>query len=127
MKSPSMFAFSFLAVALPGATVQAQQQGQVAKPKLYNTTKQKLLEGKQVFSFTQSRMDIAGYCESAKHYDFTWFEMQHSTLEFKDVEAMIAGCPHAGAIPMVRLPDAQEWHIQHATDIGALRVIIPTG
>ena len=66
------------------------------------------------------------YCEAAKHYDYTWFEMQHSTLEFKDVEAMIAACPHAGAIPMIRLPDAQEWHIQHATDIGALGVIIPT-
>ncbi len=67
MRSPSIVAFWFLAVALPGATAQAQQQGQVATPKLYNTAKQKLLEGKQVFSFTQSRMDIAGYCESAKH------------------------------------------------------------
>src|SRR5579859_5720387 len=126
MKSSSIFAFSFLAAALPGATAHAQQQGRVATTELYNTAKQKLLEGKQVFSFTQSRMDIAGYCESAKHYDYTWFEMQHSTLEFKDVEAMIAACPHAGAIPMIRLPDAQEWHIQHATDIGALGVIIPT-
>ena len=97
-----------------------------AKPKLYNTVKQKLLEGKQVFSFTQSKFDIAGYCEAAKHYDYTWFEMQHSTLEFKDVEAMIAACPHAAAIPMIRLPDAQEWHIQHATDIGVLGVIVPT-
>src|SRR5690242_13881360 len=52
--------------------------------------------------------------------------MQHSTLEFRDVEAMIAACPYAGATPMVRLPDAQEWHIQHATDIGVLGVIIPT-
>src|SRR6266853_6468609 len=52
--------------------------------------------------------------------------MQHSTLEFKDIEAMIAACPHAGAIPMIRLPDAQEWHIQHATDIGVLGVIVPT-
>src|SRR5271157_2111347 len=94
--------------------------------KLYNTTKQKLLEGKQVFSFTQSKFDIAGYCEAAKHFDYAWFEMQHSTLEFRDVEAMIAACPHAGATPMIRLPDAQEWHIQHATDIGALGVIIPT-
>ena len=126
MRSPSILAFWFLAVALPGATAHAQQPGPAATPKLYNTAKQKLLEGKQVFSFTQSRMDIAGYCESAKHYDYTWFEMQHSTLEFRDVEAMIAACPHAGAIPMVRLPDAQEWHIQHATDIGALGVIIPT-
>jgi 2-keto-3-deoxy-L-rhamnonate aldolase RhmA len=97
-----------------------------AKPKLYNTAKQKLLDGKQVFSFTQSTFDIAGYCEKAKHYDYTWFEMQHSTLEFKDVEKMIAACPDAPAIPMIRLPDAQEFHIQHATDLGALGVIIPT-
>jgi 2-keto-3-deoxy-L-rhamnonate aldolase RhmA len=27
---------------------------------------------------------------------------------------------------MIRLPDAQEWHIQHVTGIGALGVIIPT-
>jgi 2-keto-3-deoxy-L-rhamnonate aldolase RhmA len=126
MRSPSMFAFSLLSLALLGATASAQQSGQAAKPKLYNTAKQKLLDGKKVFSFTQSKMDIAAYCEYAKHYDYAWFEMQHSTLEFKDVEAMIAACPHAGAIPMVRLPDAQEWHIQHATDIGALGVVIPT-
>ena len=52
--------------------------------------------------------------------------MHHSTLEFRDVEAMIAACPTAAATPMIRLPDAQEWHIQHSTDIGALGVIIPT-
>lgn len=94
--------------------------------KLYNTAKEKLLAGQQVFSFTQSTMDPAGYCEKAKHYDYTWFEMQHSTLEFRDIEAMIAACPHAAAIPMIRLPDAQEWRIQHATDIGCLGVIVPT-
>jgi 4-hydroxy-2-oxoheptanedioate aldolase len=109
------------------ASAQPPAGGQNAAPtKLYNTAKQKLLEKKQVFSFTQTTMDVAGYCELAKHYDYSWFEMQHSTLEFKDVEAMIAACPRAGAIPMIRLPDAQEWHIQHATDIGALGVIIPT-
>jgi 2-keto-3-deoxy-L-rhamnonate aldolase RhmA len=114
-----------IAAALSAGLAIAQSQP-AAKPPLYNKAKQKLLEGKQVFSFTQSKFDIAGYCEAAKHYDYAWFEMQHSTLEFKDVEAMIAACPHAGAAPMIRLPDAQEWHIQHATDIGALGVIIPT-
>jgi 2-keto-3-deoxy-L-rhamnonate aldolase RhmA len=99
---------------------------QPTKAKLYNTAKQKLLEGKQVFSFTQSTFDPVGYCEKAKHYDYTWFEMQHSTLEFKDVEKMINTCPAAPAIPMIRLPDAQEFHIQHATDLGALGVVIPT-
>jgi len=119
----------FLALVSFGNPAPAQSPSQsqgATSPKLYNTVKQKLLEGKQVFSYTQSKLDIAGHCEAAKHYDYTWFEMQHSTLEFRDVEAMIAACPHAGAIPMIRLPDAQEWHIQHATDIGALGVIIPT-
>ena len=120
MKSSSVAFCSLLAVAVLSIPALAQQ------PKLYNTVKQKLAEGKQVFSYTQIKFDIAGHCEAAKHYDYTWFEMQHGTLEFKDVEAMIAACPHTGAIPMIRLPDAQEWHIQHATDIGALGVIIPT-
>jgi 4-hydroxy-2-oxoheptanedioate aldolase len=122
-----MLVCSLLAVALTSVPVAAQSQdSSAAKPKLYNTTKQKLLDGKQVFSFTQSKMDIADYCERAKHYDFTWFEMQHSTLEFADIEKMIAACPHVKATPMIRLPDAQEWHIQHTTDIGALGVIVPT-
>ena len=98
--------FGISLAAIPAA---AQQGQDAAKPKLYNTVIQKLREGKQVFSFTQSTFDIAGYCEAAKHYDYTWFEMQHSTLEFRDVEAMIAACPHAGAIPMIRLPDAAEY------------------
>src|SRR6476620_1256284 len=94
-------AFS-IPIALICGLALAQQQSQPAKPKLYNTTKQKLLDGKQVFSFTQSKFDPAAYCEAAKHYDYSWFEMQHSTLEFKDVEAMIAACPHSAAIPMIR-------------------------
>ncbi|MES1262147.1 MAG: aldolase/citrate lyase family protein [Acidobacteriota bacterium] len=114
----------FTAALVCGLAVAQSQTA--TKPKLYNTTKQKLLDGRQVFSFTQSKADPAAYCEAAKHYDYTWFEMQHSTLEFRDVEAMIAACPKAPATPMIRLPDAQEWHIQHATDIGALGVIIPT-
>ncbi len=142
MKMSVIMRLSLFAFGLAGIRAGAQQQspaGQIpdlayplpapvngGKPVLYNTAKQKLLEGKQVFSFTQSRFDTAEYCEKAKHYDYTWFEMQHSTLQFKDVEAMIAACPDAPAIPMIRLPDAQEHHIQKATDLGALGIIIPT-
>ena len=131
MRSPSKrrAICSLLASVLLSVAAAAQQPGQgqsAAKPKLYNTAKQKLLDGKQIFSFTQSKMDVEGYCESAKHYDYTWFEMQHSTLEFADIEKMIAACPHVPAIPMIRLPDAQEWHIQHAVDIGVLGIVVPT-
>jgi 4-hydroxy-2-oxoheptanedioate aldolase len=121
-----MLVHLLLGLALLGIPAAAQGGQSATKPKLYNTVKQKLLEGRQVFSFTQSKLDIPGYCEAAKHYDYAWFEMQHSTLEFADVEKMIAACPRAGAIPMVRLPDAQEWHVQHATDLGALGIIVPT-
>jgi 2-keto-3-deoxy-L-rhamnonate aldolase RhmA len=121
------FALTAAAMLISSVLVAQNPPPPIAdKSKLYNTTKQKLLEGKQVFSFTQSAADPEGYCERAKHYDFTWFEMQHSTLEFRDVEAMIKACPHVAATPMIRLPDAQEWHIQHSTDIGALGVVIPT-
>src|SRR5664279_4351219 len=122
MRIASTFCSVLSATALCGLAL-AQT---AANPPLYNTAKQKLLEGKQVFSFTQDKFDPAGYCENAKHFDYTWYEMQHSTLEFKDIEAMIAACPHAPAIPMIRLPDAQEWHIQHATDIGVLGIVVPT-
>jgi 2-keto-3-deoxy-L-rhamnonate aldolase RhmA len=44
-----------------------------------------------------------------------------------DIEKMIAACPEIpGAIPMVRMPDEAESSIQHATDIGALGIIMPT-
>ena len=59
---------TFSVMALFGMLASAQLQGQdTAKPPLYNTAKQKLLEGKQVFSFTQWQFDIPAYCEAAKH------------------------------------------------------------
>ena len=94
--------------------------------KLYNNAKQKLLDGKTVACFTISTLDVNLYCEAAKHYDYIWFEMQHSTMSFKDVEQMIAACPRPVATPIIRLPDASEANIQKATDIGALGIDIPT-
>jgi 2-keto-3-deoxy-L-rhamnonate aldolase RhmA len=93
---------------------------------LYNNVKQKLLDGKQVATFAINRPDAKLYCEAAKHYDYIWFEMQHSTMSFKDIEEMIAACPRPIATPVIRVPDETEGNIQKATDIGALGVVIPT-
>jgi len=93
---------------------------------LYNNVKQKLLDGKQVTTFAINRPDTKLYCEAAKHYDYIWFEMQHSTMSFKDIEEMIAACPRPIATPVIRVPDEAEGNIQKATDIGALGVVIPT-
>jgi 2-keto-3-deoxy-L-rhamnonate aldolase RhmA len=94
--------------------------------KLYNKAKAKLLSGQQVFSFTQSRFDPKGYCDAAPHYDFTWFEMQHSMLRFDQVQDMILACPGIGATPILRVPDALEGNMQKAYDLGVLGTIVPT-
>jgi 4-hydroxy-2-oxoheptanedioate aldolase len=93
---------------------------------LYNNLKQKLLDGKQVTTFAINKPDSKLYCEAAKHYDYIWFEMQHSTMSFKDIEEMIAACPRPVATPVIRVPDETEGNIQKATDIGALGIVIPT-
>ena len=93
---------------------------------LYNTTKRKLLEGKQVFSQTITRFDVDAYCKGAANYDFSRFEMQHATLRFDEVEKMIAACPRAAATPILRIPDATETNVQRAVDVGVLGIIVPT-
>ncbi len=102
-----------------------QQAAAPERPKLYNTAKQKLLEGKTISGYTISRPDPELYCQAAPHYDYIWIEMQHSTLTFADVEKMIGTCPKAG-IPMIRVADELESTLQHATDVGALGIIMPT-
>lgn len=95
--------------------------------KLYNNAKQKLLDGKQIFTFTISRLDVKLYCEVAQHYDYIWFEMQHSTMSWDSVAKMIAACPGPdGAAPFIRMPDQLESSIQKAVDLGAIGLIFPT-
>ena len=100
--------------------------GWPANKPLWNTAKQKLLDGKQIRAFSIGQPDPELYCQMAPHYDFAWIEMQHSVLSWADVARLIAACPQAGATPMIRLADEFESTLQHATDVGALGVIEPT-
>jgi 2-keto-3-deoxy-L-rhamnonate aldolase RhmA len=93
---------------------------------LYNTTKQKMLDGRQVFSQTITSFDVKAYCDGAAKFDFSRFEMQHSTLRFDEIDMMIAACPRAAATPIIRIPDASETQVQRAVDFGALGIVVPT-
>jgi 2-keto-3-deoxy-L-rhamnonate aldolase RhmA len=98
-----------------------------AQQRMYNTVKQKLMEGKQVIGGTVSSPDPNMYCAMANAgFDFLWIEMQHSPLTYEDVAKMIWACRGAPAMPFIRVPDATESDIQKATDIGALGIIVPT-
>jgi 2-keto-3-deoxy-L-rhamnonate aldolase RhmA len=102
--------------------VEAQQT-----PKIYNTAKQKLIDGKQVVGATIFSPDPSIFCATANAgFDFLWIEMQHSPLTYQEVARMMFACRGATATPFIRVPDATESEIQKATDIGALGIIVPT-
>jgi 2-keto-3-deoxy-L-rhamnonate aldolase RhmA len=114
-------------LCLTAALVARAQQPAAAPVKLYNTAKQKLLDGKQIVGITATSPDPNIYCAMANAgYDFTWIEMQHSPLTYEDVSHMIWACRGASAMPFIRVPDATESDIQKATDIGAIGIIVPT-
>ncbi len=99
-----------------------------ANAKIWNPVKQKLIEGGKVTGGTVfSATDPETYCAMANAgYDFIWTEMQHNTRDWNQVARMWAACPHAKAVPGVRLAYADEREIQHATDAGALVIVVPT-
>jgi 2-keto-3-deoxy-L-rhamnonate aldolase RhmA len=114
-------------LSLTIALVAQAQQPAAAPVKIYNTAKQKLMAGKQIFGITANSPDPNIYCAIANAgYDFTWIEMQHSPLTYGEVAKMIWACRGATAMPFIRVPDATESEIQKATDIGALGIIVPT-
>jgi 2-keto-3-deoxy-L-rhamnonate aldolase RhmA len=108
-----------------GWQVKAMMDPATPRP-LYNRAKERLLQDKQITSYTISSYDTELYCEVGKHFDYIWFEMQHSTMSYDEVRRMILACPRVGAAPMIRMPDALESGIQKATDLGALGIIVPT-
>ncbi len=117
-----------LAVALVaiGATAATKTSPQTEQVRMYNTAKQKLMEGQPIVGGTVYTSDPNIYCAMADAgFDFLWIEMQHSPLTYTDVAKMIRACKGASAIPFIRVPDATQSDIQKATDIGALGMIVP--
>jgi 2-keto-3-deoxy-L-rhamnonate aldolase RhmA len=108
-----------------GWQVKAMMNPNTPRP-LYNKAKELLLQDKVITSYTISTFNPDLYCEVKKHYDYIWFEMQHSTMSYDEVRRMILTCPGAGAAPMLRMSDALESSIQRATDLGAIGIIVPT-
>src|ERR1041384_6907104 len=108
-----------------GWQVKAEINPATPRP-FYNKAKELLFQDKQITSYTISTYNPDLYCEVAKHFDYIWFEMQHSTMSWDDVRRMILTCVGAGAAPMIRMPDALEANIQKATDLGAIGIIVPT-
>jgi 2-keto-3-deoxy-L-rhamnonate aldolase RhmA len=97
--------------------------GQIWNPVMAKMKAGGKVTGGTVFSGTDPEI----YCAMANAgFDFIWTEMQHSTRDWSAVAHMWAACPHAKAVPGVRVAYTDEREIQHAVDAGALVVVVPT-
>jgi 2-keto-3-deoxy-L-rhamnonate aldolase RhmA len=97
--------------------------------RLWNPAMIKLKNGEKLFSATvNGDATPEQYCTAANqtYNDFIWTEMQHSAGTWHTVSNMWNACPHAHAVPGVRIANENEADEQHATDMGALVLVIPT-
>jgi 2-keto-3-deoxy-L-rhamnonate aldolase RhmA len=96
--------------------------------KIWNPVKLKMIAGEKVTGGTvRAATDATTYCAMADAgYDFIWTEMQHDDRDWSAAARMWRTCPHAKAVPGTRLAYTDEKEIQHATDAGALVVVVPT-
>ena len=93
---------------------------------IWNPAKAKLVAGGPMIGGTVRATDPRTYCAmAAAGYDFVWVEMQHEAISWEQVARLWRTCPGPAA-PGVRVAYADEREIQHATDMGALVVVVPT-
>jgi 2-keto-3-deoxy-L-rhamnonate aldolase RhmA len=95
---------------------------------IWNPVKFKLMQGGKITGGTLfSATDPSTYCAMANAgYDFIWTEMQHAQRDWDQAARLWRTCPHAKAVPGARVAYADEREIQHATDAGALVIVVPT-
>jgi 2-keto-3-deoxy-L-rhamnonate aldolase RhmA len=95
---------------------------------IWNPVMIKMMKGEKVTGGTVFSSDSPEtYCAMANAgYDFIWTEMQHDSRDWEAVGRMWKACPHAKAVPGVRVAYTDEREIQHAMDLGALVIVVPT-
>ena len=95
---------------------------------VWNPVRVKMQQGGKVTGGTLfAATDPSTYCAMANAgYDFIWTEMQHDQRDWGEVARMWRTCPHAKAVPGVRIAYTDEREIQHALDAGALVLVVPT-
>src|SRR5258705_5071857 len=93
MRAKQVVLFTVVCIILCWITAgKAQVQEQKAPARLYNTGKQKLMEGKQIVGATAFSPDpnIYGAMTNAG-YDVLSIQMQHSPPTYMDVAEMLCG------------------------------------
>lgn len=81
----------------------------------------KVIMGMQCFTGSTALVEILGY----SGFDWVSIDMEHTTLNFTDVENLVRAAQVSGMVPMVRVADNEPLLIMKALDCGAAGVIVP--
>ena len=96
-------------------------------PLLRNHIKEKLSNGRPVFSMTVRlvrSVDIASIAYTAG-FDSVYIDLEHSSFPLDALGQICMACNHLGVTPLVRVPGLDPSLIGRVMDIGAMGVILP--
>jgi 2-keto-3-deoxy-L-rhamnonate aldolase RhmA len=96
-------------------------------PLLRNHAKEKLSNGRPVFSMTVRlvrSVDIASIAYTAG-FDSVYIDLEHSSFPLDALSQICMACNHLGVTPLVRVPGLDAALIGRVMDIGAMGVILP--
>jgi 2-keto-3-deoxy-L-rhamnonate aldolase RhmA len=81
----------------------------------------RVLRGVTVISGSTRLAEMAGRIG----FDAVWIDLEHGTPGYTEAEALCVACETGGAIPTLRIQDAQRTHVLRALEIGARIVVVP--
>lgn len=77
--------------------------------------------GMQCFSGSDALVEIMGYAG----FDYVMLDMEHSPLDWGQLQGLVRTASAAGMSPLVRVPDNNSSDIRRALETGAHGVIVP--
>ena len=57
--------------------------------------------------------------------DGMFIDMEHTSLDMREVSQLVTACNFVGVSPIVRIPSKTHWHLSRVLDAGAAAVVIP--
>jgi len=81
----------------------------------------RVLRGVTLISGSTRLAELAGRIG----FDTVWIEVEHGPAGFGEVEMLCMATEAGGAVPTVRIPDAQRCHVLRALEVGARIVLVP--
>jgi len=81
----------------------------------------RVLRGVSILSGSARLAEMAGLIG----FDAIWIEVEHGPVSFSEVESLCVAAEVGGAIPAVRIPDAERHHVLRSMEAGARILIVP--